>query len=182
MIAVHLLILLSTGVWLAAYYRPVPPGTRNQPSLYSLHSLSGRMVIIFALFALVLIAIDRLRRLAVASAVGLFVVLLALAFTGYLLPWDQLALFAVRTGTDIRGFVDPMFRESVRFAIVDGVEVSRATWGRWFMIHTIVLPLPAAAAFAFTARQTWRREQAKSEQPRDHQDQQQQQPAPPAPR
>ncbi|MCU1462832.1 MAG: putative menaquinol-cytochrome c reductase cytochrome b subunit [Acidimicrobiales bacterium] len=69
--------------------------------------------------------------------VALFV-LAAATFTGFLLPWDQLALWAVTVGTNMKGYT-PVFGSQVRFALLGGVEVTQATLWRWFVVHTIVL-------------------------------------------
>src|SRR5918995_1394577 len=51
---------------------------------------------------------------------------LLLSFTGYLLPWDQLALWAVTVGTNMAGFV-PVIGDQVKFALLAGVEVGAPT-------------------------------------------------------
>jgi quinol-cytochrome oxidoreductase complex cytochrome b subunit len=45
---------------------------------------------------------------------------LLLSFTGYLLPWDQLALWAVTVGTNMMGYT-PVFGEEVSFVLLGGV-------------------------------------------------------------
>ena len=47
---------------------------------------------------------------------------LLLSFTGYLLPWDQLALWAVTVGTNMMGYT-PVFGTEVRFVLLGGVEI-----------------------------------------------------------
>jgi quinol-cytochrome oxidoreductase complex cytochrome b subunit len=47
---------------------------------------------------------------------------LLLSFTGYLLPWDQLALWAVTVGTNMMGFT-PVFGDQVQFVLLGGVEI-----------------------------------------------------------
>ena len=47
---------------------------------------------------------------------------LLLSFTGYLLPWDQLALWAVTVGTNMMGYT-PVFGSQVRFVLLGGVEI-----------------------------------------------------------
>ena len=44
---------------------------------------------------------------------------LLLSFTGYLLPWDQLALWAVTVGTNMMGYT-PVFGQEVRFVLLGG--------------------------------------------------------------
>ena len=64
---------------------------------------------------------------------------LLLSFSGYLLPWDQLALWAVTVGTNMAGFV-PVVGEQVKFALLAGVEVSAATLLRFYVLHVLAFP------------------------------------------
>ena len=72
------------------------------------HRLTGHLAIWTALLAAVLIAVEPLRRNRLVRSIvlgaTLFLVVLVSSFTGYLLPWDQLALWAVTVGTDMRGY------------------------------------------------------------------------------
>jgi len=62
-----------------------------------------------------------------------------LSFSGYLLPWDQLALWAVTVGTNMAGFV-PVVGAQVKFALLAGVEVSAATLLRFYVLHVLAFP------------------------------------------
>jgi quinol-cytochrome oxidoreductase complex cytochrome b subunit len=74
----------------------------------------------------------------VVGVVLLFLTLL-LSFSGYLLPWDQLALWAVTVGTNMAGFV-PVVGNEVKFALLAGVEVSGATLLRFYVLHVLAFP------------------------------------------
>ena len=74
----------------------------------------------------------------VVGVVLLFLTLL-LSFSGYLLPWDQLALWAVTVGTNMAGFV-PVIGNQVKFALLAGVEVSASTLLRFYVLHVLALP------------------------------------------
>ena len=74
----------------------------------------------------------------VVGVILLFLTLL-LSFSGYLLPWDQLALWAVTVGTNMAGFV-PVIGNQVKFALLAGVEVSAATLLRFYVLHVLALP------------------------------------------
>jgi quinol-cytochrome oxidoreductase complex cytochrome b subunit len=74
----------------------------------------------------------------VVGVVLLFLTLL-LSFSGYLLPWDQLALWAVTVGTNMAGFV-PVVGAQVKFALLAGVEVSAATLLRFYVLHVLAFP------------------------------------------
>ena len=77
---------------------------------------------------------------------------LALSFTGYLLPWDQLAIWAVTVGMNMAGTA-PLLGEDVRLVLLGGLEVSDAALIRFYTLHVIGLPLIAAI---FMAVHFWR--------------------------
>ena len=61
---------------------------------------------------------------------------LLLSFTGYLLPWDQLALWAVTVGTNMMGYT-PVFGDQVRFVLLGGVEIGTDTLLRWYVLARV---------------------------------------------
>ncbi len=69
----------------------------------------------------------------------LLVLTLLLSFTGYLLPWDQLAFWAVTIGTEMAGYV-PLIGDQVREVLLGGQEVGEATLLRFYVLHVAVLP------------------------------------------
>jgi quinol-cytochrome oxidoreductase complex cytochrome b subunit len=71
--------------------------------------------------------------------VVLLLLTLLLSFSGYLLPWDQLALWAVTVGTNMAGFV-PVVGGQVKFALLAGIEVSAATLLRFYVLHVLAFP------------------------------------------
>ncbi len=84
--------------------------------------------------------------------VSLLPLTLALSFTGYLLPWDQLAIWAVTVGMNMAGTA-PLLGEDVRLVLLGGLEVSDAALIRFYTLHVIGLPLIAAI---FMAVHFWR--------------------------
>ena len=86
--------------------------------------------------------------------VGVILLLLTLllSFTGYLLPWDQLALWAVTVGTNMAGFV-PIFGDQVKFALLGSKEVSADTILRWYVLHVLAFPF---ITVIFMAVHFWR--------------------------
>jgi quinol-cytochrome oxidoreductase complex cytochrome b subunit len=70
----------------------------------------------------------------------LLVLIVLLNFTGYLLPWDQLAYWAITVSTNIIGYL-PLVGESLRIAIIGGNELNAGTLQTFFTFHTAVLPL-----------------------------------------
>jgi len=77
---------------------------------------------------------------------------LALSFTGYLLPWDQLAIWAITVGMNMAGTV-PVLGDDTRFVLLGGFEVGDAALIRFYTLHVIGLPLIAAV---FMAVHFWR--------------------------
>jgi len=74
----------------------------------------------------------------VVGVILLFLTLF-LSFSGYLLPWDQLALWAVTVGSNMAGF-SPVIGDQVKFALLAGVEVSGATLLRFYVLHVLAFP------------------------------------------
>jgi quinol-cytochrome oxidoreductase complex cytochrome b subunit len=86
--------------------------------------------------------------------VGVILLLLTLllAFTGYLLPWDQLAIWAVSVGSQMAGFT-PVFGQQVQFVLLGGVEVGPETLLRFYVLHVLALPFVTTL---FLAVHFWR--------------------------
>jgi len=70
----------------------------------------------------------------------LFLMTLFLSFTGYLLPWDQLAFWAITVGTAIAGYA-PVFGEQIRFLLLGDTTVGQEALLRFYVLHVAVLPL-----------------------------------------
>lgn len=67
-------------------------------------------------------------------------IVIGFGFTGYLLPWDQLAFWATTVGTEAPGSL-PVFGPLVRDLMRGQTEVGQATLGRFFVVHVAVLPV-----------------------------------------
>lgn len=78
-----------------------------------------------------------------AVGVILLTLTLLLSFTGYLLPWDQLALWAITVGTNMVGSA-PVLGPDQRFILIGGFEVGQNALIRFYTLHVIGLPLLAA--------------------------------------
>jgi quinol-cytochrome oxidoreductase complex cytochrome b subunit len=70
-----------------------------------------------------------------------------LSFTGYLLPWDELALWAVTVGTNMIG-ATPLIGAQMRFLAVGGQEVGQNALIRFYTLHVVGLPLLTAVLMA----------------------------------
>ena len=82
----------------------------------------------------------------------LLVLTFLLSFTGYLLPWDQLAFWAITVGTNIAGSA-PVLGPKSRFWLLGGLQVGPDALIRFYTLHVIGLPLLAAI---FMAVHFWR--------------------------
>jgi len=68
---------------------------------------------------------------------------LMLSFTGYLLPWDQIAFWAITVGTQMAQYA-PLLGSQSSFFLLGGIEVGQNTLLRFYVLHVIALPLIAA--------------------------------------
>jgi quinol-cytochrome oxidoreductase complex cytochrome b subunit len=71
--------------------------------------------------------------------VVLLILTLLMSFTGYLLPWDQLAFWAVTVGTEMAAWV-PFIGDQIRELMLGGPTVGSATLLRFYVLHVAVLP------------------------------------------
>lgn len=77
----------------------------------------------------------------------LLVVTFLLSFSGYLLPWDQLSLWAVTVGTNI-ALATPFIGSKVNFLLVGDHQIGQSTLIRFYTLHVLFLPLVAAFLMA----------------------------------
>ena len=68
---------------------------------------------------------------------------LGLSFTGYLLPWDQIAFWAITVGTQMATYA-PLLNTESSFILLGGIEVGQETLIRFYVMHVIAFPLIAA--------------------------------------
>ncbi|HET9497541.1 MAG TPA: cytochrome b N-terminal domain-containing protein [Candidatus Limnocylindria bacterium] len=87
-------------------------------------------------------------------AVGTFLLFctLWLSFTGYLLPWDQIAFWAVNVGSSMAAYAPVVPTESA-FIIFSGIDINEGTLIRFYVYHVIAFPLITAV---FMAIHFWR--------------------------
>ncbi|HET6950882.1 MAG TPA: cytochrome b N-terminal domain-containing protein [Acidimicrobiales bacterium] len=72
--------------------------------------------------------------------VVLLILTLLMSFTGYLLPWDQLAYWAVTVGSEMASYV-PLIGEQVQEVLLGGPVVGEAALLRFYVLHVAALPL-----------------------------------------
>jgi quinol-cytochrome oxidoreductase complex cytochrome b subunit len=66
-----------------------------------------------------------------------------LSFTGYLLPWDQIAFWAITVGTQMATYA-PLVPSESAFVLLGGIEVGQGTLIRFYVMHVIAFPLITA--------------------------------------
>ena len=151
------IVQVVTGALLMLYYRPsaeeafesvgfimttVPFGWL----IRSIHSWSANLMVFFAFLHLITVFFVKAYRppRELTWVTGCLVLFLALAFgfSGYLLPWNQLAFFATRVGTDLAGSIPVVGEWTVRF-LRGGDRVSGGTLSRFYGWHVAILPMVA---------------------------------------
>ncbi len=147
-------IQVCTGILLLLYYRPSSNEafesvqyimTRVQFGwlVRSIHSWSANLMIFTAFVhmfsVLFLRAYRKPRELTWLTGMVLLLLTMGFGFSGYLLPWNTLAFFATKVGTEIAGQV-PVVGKSIMVFLRGGEEVTGATLSRFFGFHVAVLP------------------------------------------
>jgi quinol-cytochrome oxidoreductase complex cytochrome b subunit len=147
-------VQVLTGILLLMYYRAGPDSSYESVRflitqvqfgwlIRSIHSWSANLMVLAALFHMFSVyftrAYRRPRELTWVTGFLLLVLSMGFGFSGYLLPWNELALFATKVGTDIVGAV-PLLGHPLMVLLRGGKEVSGATLSRFFGIHVAVLP------------------------------------------
>ena len=75
----------------------------------------------------------------VVGVVLLFMTIM-LSFSGYLLPWDQIAYWAITIGTNFGSYF-PIVNTPTKLMLLGGLEVGQNTLLRFYVLHVIFLPL-----------------------------------------
>ncbi|MBM4169188.1 MAG: cytochrome bc complex cytochrome b subunit [Ignavibacteria bacterium] len=109
----------------------------------SIHSWAANLFVLAAMIHMFSVYFTRAyrkpREITWLTGMILFLLALAFGFSGYLLPWNQLAFFATKVGTDIVRSV-PVVGEPLLTFLRAGEEVTGATLSRFFGFHVAVLP------------------------------------------
>jgi quinol-cytochrome oxidoreductase complex cytochrome b subunit len=164
------LLTLVTGILLMFYYKPYPDVAYE--SIKDIHFVvpTGqfiRNIHRWAAQVMVVAAFAHMARVFYTAAyraprewnwvmgMGLLVVTLGLSFTGYLLPWDQLAYWAITIGANIAqsprevtdalgitGWFDPGGLQ--KFILLGSEEIGEEALIRFYLLHVMILPLALA--------------------------------------
>jgi quinol-cytochrome oxidoreductase complex cytochrome b subunit len=156
------LMLTVTGVMLMFYY--IPSTTLSYQNMLDLQSSVTLGTLLrnlhrYSAHAMVIVVFLHMCRVFytgsykpprefnwVIGVVLLFLTFL-LSFTGYLLPWDQLAFWAITVGTQLASYA-PFVGTQIRFLLIGGYDVGQNGLLRFYTLHVIFLPLAAAMMMA----------------------------------
>ena len=154
MAALLIVIQIITGILLRFYYTPSPAEAydsiiflKNQvlfgQFIRNIHYWSGVFMLLIAFLHFLRVfltgAYRDIRKINWLLGLFLLVLVVFLNFTGYLLPWDQLAYWAITVSTNLISYL-PFVGESIRSAIIGGKELNAVTLQTFFTFHTAVLP------------------------------------------
>jgi cytochrome b6 len=147
-------VQVTTGILLLLYYRASADEAYESVRflmtrvefgwlIRSIHSWSANLMIgaamvhMFSVFFLK--AYRQPREATWLSGIALLILSLTFGFSGYLLPWNQLAFFATKVGTDITGAV-PVAGPFMKSFLLGGDQITGGTLTRFFGIHVAILP------------------------------------------
>jgi quinol-cytochrome oxidoreductase complex cytochrome b subunit len=160
-------VLSVTGILLMFYYTPtveraysyiitlqtlVPFGQL----LRNLHRWGAHLMVIVVVFHMVRVfytgAYKPPREFNWVVGVVLLLLTLGASFTGYLLPWDQLAYWAITVGTSVAAY-EPMMGSVIKATLLGGPEVGQEALTRFYALHIMVIP---AGIALLTSLHMWR--------------------------
>jgi quinol-cytochrome oxidoreductase complex cytochrome b subunit len=174
-VAALLGVLIVTGIVLTFRYLPDVSGAssvyagaagfghRSRLSARSIHQFSSALFLP-AVGALAISSIGlffvRRNRAPIALSFLAGVVALVATITGFLLPWDQIALGAVTVGGNVRGYTRILDHDhNVKYVLIGARSTSISTFARVYWLHALLLPLVIIGllvALAFTTRRAAR--------------------------
>ena len=164
------LLTLATGILLMFYYKPYPDAAYESikdihfvvPTgqfIRNIHRWAAQLMVVAVFLHMARVfytaAYRAPREYNWVIGMGLLVVTLGLSFTGYLLPWDQLAYWAITIGaniaqsprevTDALG-ITPYFDPGglQKFILLGSDEIGEEALIRFYLLHVMILPLALA--------------------------------------
>jgi len=155
MAALLIVIQFITGIMLRFYYEPFPGLAYDSIQFLQNNVLFGRLVrnihhwsgvflviITFLHFLRVFLtgAYQKPREVNWIIGLILFALIIFSNFTGYLLPWDQLAYWAITVSTSVLQYI-PLIGGSLREIVIAGNEVNADTLLVFYNLHSSVLPI-----------------------------------------
>jgi cytochrome b6 len=154
-----LMLQVMTGILLLLYYKPTAEAAFESVRfivtevsfgwlIRSIHSWSANLMVLSAFLHMATVffmgAYRKPRELTWWTGALLLLLSMGFGFSGYLLPWNELAFFATRVGTDMAGKV-PFAGKYILEFLRGGEDVTGATLTRFFGFHVAVLPMITTA-------------------------------------
>jgi quinol-cytochrome oxidoreductase complex cytochrome b subunit len=148
-------ILLVTGIYLMFVYTPsvgsaygdmqhLKTGVGFGQLIRNVHRWAAHLMVLVVALHLVRVfyagAYKKPREFNWVIGVMLLLLTLGFSFTGYLLPWDQLAYWAVTVGTNLVHYV-PLVGGRLQDLLIGGPQVGQNTLLRFYALHVAVLPM-----------------------------------------
>jgi quinol-cytochrome oxidoreductase complex cytochrome b subunit len=155
MAALLIVIQFITGIMLRLYYEPFPQKAYDSILYLQNHVVFGQLIRnIHHWCGVFLVIITFLHLFRVFFTGGyqssrkvnwiigliLFVLIIGSNFTGYLLPWDQLAYWAITVGTSLLEYI-PFIGNAMRELMIAGDEINSQTLLIFYNFHTAVFPI-----------------------------------------
>lgn len=149
-----LLLQVFTGILLRFHYDATPAGAYQSIRFIetnivfgqlfrNIHHWSGMFLIVISFLHMLRVFLSGAflppRHWNWVIGIGLFLLVVFINFTGYLLPWDQLSFWAVTVSTSMFDYV-PIVGEGIKALIRGGADVGAETLTNFYTFHTAVLP------------------------------------------
>ncbi len=167
------IVEVITGILLMFYYRPVTEYAYLDMKylefdipfgiiLRNIHRWAAHLMVITVMLHMLRVFLTGSykppREFNWVVGVNLLVLTLLLSFTGYLLPWDQLAYWAITVGTNMISAAPLIGHEGpfavvdkyrdIRFVLLGGTEIGANALLRFYVLHIMLLPLIAIILMA----------------------------------
>ena len=155
MAMVLILLLMASGLLMGFVYDPSPERAYRSILVLQEDLLFGRLIRgihYWSANLLVIVAGLHLLRVFLTGAfhgprrsnwligLGLLFSILLSAFTGYLLPWDQLSFWAITVSTEMLTYV-PVVGENLKYMILGGEGIGASTAVVFYTTHSTVIPI-----------------------------------------
>jgi ubiquinol-cytochrome c reductase cytochrome b subunit len=149
----------ATGIFLTVYYTPSPDHAYDSIQyimndvafgwlIRGIHHWGASLMVIVVFIHMIRVFVTASykypRELTWLIGVGLLLLTVGMGFTGYLLPWSQMAYWATTVGTQIAGSV-PFIGDFILQVLRGGPDLSALTLQRFFAAHIWVLPAALVA-------------------------------------
>ena len=163
-LAILLMMILGvTGIMLMFEYTPTPESAYNDmlalktdvwfgQLIRNLHHWSGNLMVVVVFLHLLRVfytgGFRPPREFNWVLGIVLLLLVVGANFTGYLLPWDQLAYWAVTVGTSLFDYI-PVLGPAISRLILGGPEVGTATLTNFYGLHVAIIPLMMMGFISF---------------------------------